>query len=372
MSQINNNTMKSIVKTVSVVLLVSMLFSCSEKKETQLRKPKLVKYAEVGFNNQGSAVTYNGVVQQELVINLSFRTSGMITKLSIELGQKVVKGDLLAVLDNVSSRLAYEQSVTQRNAAKSNRNTAKSALDRVLKLYEKGSASLSDFEQAKNNFKTAEENYKAAKRTVSIRQDQVNYGYIYAPADGIIAAVNAEINENINAGHAVATLNAGDVMEIVVGVPENVINTIHKDDVVSVRLPSIQNQQFNGRVTEVSPALSEQSATYPVRVALENPTEKVKTGMAAAVDFLPSMNGDSPDTSKALVVPAHSIGEDYNGHYVFLIAQKDTALVVKKQQVAVGQLTENGFEIKTGIKNGDRIATAGLQSLLDGQNIRLD
>ncbi|UII74785.1 efflux RND transporter periplasmic adaptor subunit [Flagellimonas sp. HMM57] len=364
--------MKSIVRIISIGLLTSMLFSCSEKKEAQTRKPKLVKYTEVGFNNQNGVVTYNGVVQQELVINLSFRASGMITKLPLEMGQKVAKGDLLAVLDNVSSRLAYEQAVTQSNAAKSNRNTAKSALDRILKLYEKGSASLSDFEQAKNNFKAAEENYQAAKRTISIRQDQVNYGYIYAPADGIIAAVNSEVNENVNAGQTVATLNAGEVMEIVIGVPENVINTITKNDVVTVRLPSLQNQEFKGTVTEVAPALSAQLGTYPVRVALEKPTAAVKTGMAAAVDFFPSMGNPSTIKPEALVVPAQSVGEDYEGHYVFLIAENDTALIVQKRQVAVGELTENGFEITQGIQNGDRIATAGLQSLLDGQSIRLE
>ncbi|GAA3604533.1 efflux RND transporter periplasmic adaptor subunit [Flavivirga amylovorans] len=328
----------------------------------------MVKYKQIGFNNQNANSSYSGITQQELVISLSFRNSGTITKFNIQLGQKVRKGELLATLDNVSARLAYEQAVTQKNAAKSNFNTAKLALERARKLYEKSGASLSDFEQAKNAFQTAKENYEASKRTVAIQQDQINYGYIYAPQDGVIAAVNAEINENIAAGQSVATLNAGKGMEIKVGVPENVINTIKEGDVTDVFLVSLKDQKFTGKVIEVAPALSQESATYTVRVVLENVTDTVKSGMAADVYF---RNSEKGKIASMLIVPPQAVGEDYNGNYVFLIQEKDSVLIVKKHPITVGNLMQNGFEVQSGVRKGDRIAVAGLHTLLDGQVIRL-
>ena len=110
----------------------------------------------------------------------------------IKLGQKVKKGQLIAKLDNVQSRLAYEQALTQLNSAESQMNTAKLSLNRIRSLYEKGSSSLSDFESAKNAYRTAQESYQSAQRGVDIQREQVRFGFLYAPSDGVISAVNAE------------------------------------------------------------------------------------------------------------------------------------------------------------------------------------
>lgn len=360
--------MKHLLNIVSLLVIAGMQFSCSEDKKEDTRKPKLVKYQEIRWSNNTSNTSYSGIAQKNLVIDLSFRNNGTITKFNIQLGQKVKKGTLLATLDNVSSRLAYEQALTQKNATKSNLSTAKSALERARTLLEKGSASLSDFEQAKNAFRSANENYESSKRAVSIQQEQIKYGYIYAPHDGIIAAVHSEINENVVAGQSIATLNAGDVMEIEIGVPESNINLIAKGDKTTIQFSAIPDSSFSGTVTEVAPALSAQSATYPVRVTIDATQESIKSGMAGTVTFCES---ERTTSQKKLVIPAQAIGEDYNGKYVFLIVENDSTMIVKKHPVTIGTLTRNGFEIKAGINKGDRVAIAGLNTLLDGQKIRL-
>ncbi|WP_346883869.1 efflux RND transporter periplasmic adaptor subunit [uncultured Algibacter sp.] len=360
--------MKQFIKIISFLVIVGFQTSCSEDKKQDPRKPKLVKYQQIGWSNNTSNTSYSGIAQKNLVIDLSFKNNGTITKLDVELGQKVKKGALIATLDNVASRLAYEQSLTHQNALKSNLTTAKSALERARTLYEKGSASLSDFEQAKNAFRSASENYESSKRAVSIQQEQINYGYIYAPHDGIISAVHSEINENVAPGQAIATLNAGDTMEIEIGVPESTINTITKGDKTTIKFSAIPDTSFSGTVTEVSPALSAQSATYPVRVTLDDSQESIKSGMAATVTFSES---ETKTIQRKLVIPAQAVGEDYNGKYVFLIIENDSTMMVKKHPVTIGALTRNGFEIQSGISNGDRVATAGLHTLLDGQKIRL-
>ena len=73
-----------------------------------------------------------------------------------------------------------------------------------------------------------------------------------------------------------------------------------------------------------------------------------------------------------LTVPANAVGEDSDGRFVFIIKDdKDTA-IVQKQKVTIGDLTSNGFEITSGLNVGQKIATAGLQTLLDGQKVKLN
>jgi RND family efflux transporter MFP subunit len=302
------------------------------------------------------------------VINLSFRNTGIITLFDIKLGKKVKKGQLLATLDNVQSRLAYEQSLTQLNSAESQMNTAKLSLDRVRSLYEKGSASLSEFESAKNAYKTAKESYESSKRGVSIQKEQVRFGYLYAPENGIISAVMSEVDENVNPGQAVAILNAGVDMEITLGIPESVINGVKNNMSVGVDFSSLPNTQFKAKVTEVSPAVDANTATYPVRVRVINPSEAIKSGMAANVTF---DFGDHKANNVTLVVPAHAVGEDSKGRFVFLIEMNDKMAKVKKQHIRIGNLSAEGFEVTAGLSAGQKIATAGLQTLLDGQEVKL-
>ena len=90
--------------------------------------------------------------------------------------------------------------------------------------------------------------------------------------------------------------------------------------------------------------------------------------MAANVRFELS---DGNGGNQALVVPAHAVGEDSEGRFVFLIQGEGEQAKVKKQRITIGNLSSEGFEIKSGLKAGQKIATAGLQTLLDGQAVKL-
>jgi len=358
--------MRLTIKILTIAILTAFLSSCTKEKKENKKFIRPVKYREVGYLGGGKARTFSGTAQTEKIINLSFRNTGIITQFDIRLGQKVKKGQLLAKLDNVQARLSYEQSITQLNSAESQMNTAKLGLNRIRALYEKGSSSLSDFEAAKNAFKTAEEGYQSAKRGVAIREEKIRFGYIYAPFDGVIAAVNAEVDENINPGQVVAILNAGTDMEITLGIPESVINRVENNMTVDVNFSSLPGSMFKATVTEVAPAIDANTATYPVRIKVTDPSDEIRSGMAANVTF--NFGENSP--KEVLVVPAQSVGEDSKGRFVFLI-EEGKSINVRKQSIEIGSLTAEGFEIKSGLSAGQKIATAGLQNLLDGQEVKL-
>ncbi len=361
--------MKYTKKALLLTLSITLLFSCGNKEKKAPMPVKPVKYQLVNYINSNQSRTFSGLAQTEKIINLSFRNSGIITELNIGLGQKVRKGQLLAKLDNVQSRLAYEQALTQVNSSKSQMNTMKLNLNRIRSLYEKGSASLSDFENAKNGFKTAQQSYQSAKRGLDIQAEHIKFGYIYAPANGIIASVSAEVDENVNPGKVIATLNAGKTMEIALGLPESIINNIAENMPVTIQFSALKNKQFKGKVKEVSPSASSSTATYPVKISILSPTNMIKSGMAADVTF--KFETEKQTELKKIIVPTNVVGEDSNGKFVFILKGKGDTVTVQKQKVTIGNLTTDGFEIIEGLQVGDKIATAGLQSLLNGQKVRL-
>ena len=89
--------------------------------------------------------------------------------------------------------------------------------------------------------------------------------------------------------------------------------------------------------------------------------------MAADVAF--DLSGSASST-RSLIVPAKAVGEDGDGRFVFLVEKANTAYRVKKQPIRVGALRPDGFEVLDGLSAGQTIATAGLNTLLDGQRVQ--
>ncbi|MEM1095640.1 MAG: efflux RND transporter periplasmic adaptor subunit [Bacteroidota bacterium] len=354
------------LRCFALLLVAVTLVACGDDPppEVPLRP---VRAIAVGYGQGDAARTFSGTAETDRVINLSFRSSGIITAFNMDLGQRVQRGQLLAQLDNVQARLAQEQAVSSLNSAASQMSTAKLNLDRVRTLYEKGSASLSDYENAKNSFRTAEAGYESAQRSVDIQEEQIRYGFLYAPATGTIAAVYTEAEENVGAGQAVAQLHAGTTMQIELGLPENVITQVTPGLDATVTFTSLPGRTFAATVREVSPSVDPQTATYPVRVTLTDPSDDVRSGMSANVTF---GFGQDDQASDVLVVPAKAVGEDSEGQFVFLLdGGSGTTATASKHRIEVGRLTATGFEVVAGLEPGQRIATAGLQTLLDGQAV---
>lgn len=353
----------------NLAFLAALLTSCKEVEETKEEVLRPAKYEVIGTSNALNQRSFNAVAVASQETDLSFRSSGIIIRLNAKVGQAVRKGDLIAQLDNVQAELAYEQSVSALKSAESARNTAKSNVERVRRLYEKGSASLSDYEAAKNSFQSALDQYESAKRNQNIKQSQVNYGFIYAPADGVIASKNAGINENISAGQVIATLNSGEGINVEAGLPESVVNRVELGMSATVQFSAIEEKEIKANVIKVAPVLDATASTFPVELEITNPAESIKPGMIASVTFSFPNEGDEDE---GIIVPVKAVGEDGQGNFVYLIESTDENTgIVKKQYIQIGKLSNKGFSVISGLSEGQKIATAGLQTLLDGQKVSL-
>ncbi|PIE01977.1 MAG: efflux transporter periplasmic adaptor subunit [Acidobacteria bacterium] len=358
------------MKQITPILISILLFlsSCSTPVEEVVEKKlRPVNYKVLEYVQVGTTRTFNGTVRSDRAIQLSFRTSGILNTLNLYNGQTVKKGDLLAEIDNSEAKLALEKSISNRQSAKSNMNTASSNLMRTRTLYEQGGASLREYENAKSEYAAAKANFESAERSVDIQNKQVKYGIIKAPADGTISSKSVENNENISAGQVIATLNAGNFMVIQLGLPENVINQVVDGMEVEINIASL-GKTFKGLVNEISTSTDTGTSTYPVQIKIEDSSARIKAGMAAQVVFTFS----DPTLERTLVVPVPAVGMDSKGHFVFTIEpQADSTGTVRKRYFHIGKLTPWGFIVSDGLEEGQFVATAGLQSLLDGQRVRL-
>ncbi len=369
-------------KLLNIALLLLLLASCGEEEKpmaTEIIRP--VKFGKVMMSGDALSETFSGSAQSSKESKVSFKVSGTITSLNVKVGDVVRKGQTIAKIDQTDYSVQYQQSVannksseTQIQSAKSQLINSRATYQRIEKLYENNSISISEFEQAKSALELAEASYNAAlaqasasEKQVESAQNQVRYSTLTAPFSGVITSVMVEENELVGSGSPIATISAVDNPEISVGIPEVYISKVKKNQPVNISFSSIPDQVFVGKVFEVGFS-SLGGSTYPVTVKIDKPAKEIRPGMAADVRF--SFDNGSINGQK-MVAPAAAVGEDNNGNFVFSLFKENDHYIIKKKKVQIGKLTTSGFEIKSGLDNGELVATAGLNTLLDGMKVRL-
>ena len=207
----------------------------------------------------------------------------------------------------------------------------------------------------------------ASNKQVESAKNQVSYASLTAPFQGVITSLLVEENELVGSGNPVATLSSEGKPEVRIGMPEVFISRIRSGQEVDIAFSVENTQTFKGVVSEVGFSAGDAS-TYPVIIQIVDPSDNIRPGMAANVTF---NFGEVSDKPNQLVAPAKAVGEGPDGHFAFVLEQKQQAYEVKKKTIEIGKLLPDGFEIKSGLQDGDLVATAGLKSLLDGMQVRL-
>lgn len=353
---------------LAVVLAAGLMAACGEKKSEPEQVIRPVRYETVTTAGQGRQFTYSGVSKSGTEIKLSFRVGGSIRSVDVGVGDRVKKNDLIAALDDVDAKLNRERVEISLAKAKVQAETAEANLKRIRALYESNNVSLSEYEAAKERDANAAATYRAEKRNLDLIDRELAYYQLRAPLEGIITAKDVSRNENVQAGQMIVVLETGDLIEVNVGVPEQNITRIEKGQVVTARFPAVAGSEFKGMVNEVSFAIDSASSTYPVTVVLSDVSEKVRPGMPADVTF----NLTNGESTGALIVPANAVAKDPQGTYVYVVQPtEDHFGVVHKRQVEIGELTSRGFELISGLDQGDMVVTAGLDKMYDGLKVRL-
>jgi len=364
-------------------LATLLLFTACGEKEVPPVKESIrpVRFEKVIKSGMGSNTTFSGTCQSDKEAKMSFKVAGKLSKLNVEVGDKVRRGQVIAVIDAVDYSITYDQAVdqmkgakTQQESAKTQRIANKSNYERVEKLYENNSVSVSEYEQAKAAYNVSVSQYEAAvsqvataKKQVEAAKNQVGYTRLTAPFSGVITEVNASENELVGSGNPIATLSADGRPEVKVGIPETVIADIKKGQKVNIHFSTMPDRSFTGKVKEVAYS-SNNTSTYPVIISINKPSSKIRPGMAASVTF----SSDPAKAAKsAIIAPAKGVGQGPDGHFAFVIQKNGDGYNVKKTNLTIGESLPKGFEIKSGLKEGDMVATAGLNSLLDGLKVKL-
>lgn len=348
-----------------------LLLGCESppEKEELIREVKSIVIADPSLMRSRP---FPGITRAEERVNLAFRVSGPLIEIPVSVGDEVMKGEVIARIDPRDFEVSLQNAKAQLGKAKAALEFAESDFERADRIQKKDpgaiSQSMVDQKREEKNRLTAE--VLAAEALVDSASDQLRYALLKAPFDGRIVAKYFDNFEFIRAEQSVVRILDLTRVEMTVDIPEHLISYVSNADQVLVNLDVFPGKELEASVKEIGREASTVTRTYPVTLLL-SPHDGIKilAGMSGEARFKGDLGEDSKQL--AMIIPAQSIFTDTGNKktYVFVIEPKTSQTI--KREVELGYLTSEGVQILSGLKPGERIATAGVNYLKDQQKVRV-
>lgn len=326
-----------------------------------------VRYVVVAEAEEILPRYYSGLAKAAIESRLSFKVPGTIDSLHVSVGDAVAAGQLIAALNPTDYALQVQEAEAALSRGMADARNAAAVYRRVQQLYENQNASKSELDGARAAAEASAAQVRSIQKQLELARRQVEYTRLHAPLDGNITLVPAEVNENVQAGQPVAVLASTGDTEVAITAPEGDIASIAAGDAAQVRFDAVPGAVYEAVVTEVGVASGTFSTTYPVTLRLREHDPRLRPGMAAeaALFLAPAEAG------ARLHVPAAAVRDSGAGRTVFVLEDGGPGKAVARERpVETGQLTRHGIEVLAGLAPGDRVITAGVSRIRDGQEVR--
>lgn len=346
--------------------LLALLSGCTEEEAPTELKPRPVQTVVVPEAGAALTRSFSGKATASRQKQMSFKVGGTLLEKRIRVGDRVVKGDVLARIDESSYLLQRDQARAQLTQAEAQARQSRANYERTKGLYREDVVSKSSLDQARAGSESAAAQVTAARNELALADLNVSYTRLVAKETCGVAATSVEVGENVSVGQAIATLECGEGVDVVLDMPESLINAVRNGAAASVSFNAIPDREFAGIISEVGVA-SIGGGTFPVKIHVENSGDVIRPGLAATVALeFPYQDGGR------LAVPVSSVARDSEGDYVFVVAAEDARFgTVNKREVHIGRLTNEGIEVLSGLQPGELLVTAGVNTIYDGLKVRL-
>ena len=313
--------------------------------------------------------TLSGTARTEMTSSLSFKVTGTITRLAVDVGDRVRPGDPIAELDPVDYELRMQEAEAAFRRAEARAVSTRAELRRARSLYENADGSRTALDAATAAADMAAAELASLAKRVELAERQLAYTRLSAPEAGVIASVGADVNEYAVPGLPIVVLASGAALEVEFAVPETLIGRIQEGSRASVVFDAIPDRRFAGTVTEVGVMTTATRTTFPATVRLDDEAAHVRSGMTADITIA---FADEREVDR-FVVPTRAVISDRASRFVF-VADTTTGheTVARRRPVTVGSLSGGGVEVVDGLSEGEIIVTAGASRLQDGDQVRFD
>ncbi len=391
-----------------------------EASKTEQATPVYSQIVTTGTISQ--KIKTSGEIKPMLGVSLIPEASGKIEEIYVDVGDFVRKGQKLAQINDETQQAQFAQAKASLNVAnasikmqevtiessRSSLVSAKAAVEasesqlknltvtrkRLEKLFSEGAVSRQDVDDiitkydnanaahiaAQTNVKRASDAVQTALVTLEMRKAELTQAtanlnavkvnldktIVDAPFEGVITARYEDPGANANMSKALFDIQQSNPVKIIGTIIEKDLYQIiaGKTNVV-ITVDSVEGE-FKGVVTKIYPSIDNSSRTGKIEIHLDNPENKLRTGMFAKIDVLVATH------ENAVIVPRDSLVKYDNNYLAYVVEKHGDKYIAVKRDVKVGIFDDSKVEIVSGLKAGDRLISKGTEFVREGAPVSID
>lgn len=362
---------KSNFKTLSLLLISTLLFSCQEKTVQQ----PVPEYAVMVIDEEPVIVknSFPALISGDTDAEVRSNVSGMIIKKHIVEGDMVKKGDLLFEIDHAPYLADYNMALANLNAAKVGVETAELTAVNKTNLYEKGIISEYEKKLADNQLESANAQLEQAKAKLETAKIQLDYSYIKSPNDGVIGSIPFNVGSLVSPTtlNPLTIVSEIDIVSVDFSIDEKIMLFYTSKggvkDILKV-LPEVELKladgsmyEHKGKVQSVAGSIDTKTGAANMTAKFPNPAKVIRSG-ATGIVYIPR------EIHNARLVPQNATFEMQDKKFVYVFNDSITEM----REIKVdNHVYEENYIVTEGLEIGDVIVIEGVgSSVKNGMKIK--
>ncbi len=330
------------------IAILLLLTNCStiENKQKKSTIPK-VKVTEIKEVNKSDDINTTGMVKAAKNIRLSFKIGGIIENISVEEGEKVRPGQVLAKLNTQE----IDARVEQANLAV---EKAKRDFNRADNLYKDSVATREQWQNAKTALEAAQADLRMARFNQK-------HAVIRAGNHGTVLKKLAENGEITDAGYPVLVLGTNNSTHIVqTNVTDKEWVALENNDTAHIFMDAYDNKTFTARVSQISAMADPYTGTYDVELTFIDEPRKIATGMLTTVVIFPAV------THSYLRIPVDALVEaDGDNGWIKIVKNNK----IERRNIHIKHIAHDFLYVEGNIEQGEQAVTEGKSFVIAGQTV---
>jgi membrane fusion protein (multidrug efflux system) len=274
-------------------------------------------------------------------VDISTKTSNIVTEVTFRDGERVKRGQVLVQLDNAQARADVA--------------AAQAAVTESETLYNRSRELLNTQALSKSSFDQLEATLKANRARLAAANARLEDTVIRAPFSGRVGLRRVSVGTLVSPGDVITTLDDTSVIKLDFSVPENFLASLREGLSIRATAPAFPGRSFAGAVASIDSRVDMTTRSVTVRALLANDDGALKPGMFLNVSL-------ANDEREALVIPEEALSPEAERQYVYVVTDGK----VSRREVRIGGRQPGTVEILTGLSAGERVIVEGTQKVRDG------
>ena len=367
-------TNKLMTVLVTAVTAMTMLSSCGNKQQRGAMPSAVFKTTKVAKSDVTLTEKYSATIRGRQDIDVYPQVGGTLQKLCVTEGQKVKKGQVLFVIDQVPYRAALNTAEAALKAAQAQEATAQLNYDSRKKLYDQKVVSEIDMQTAQNTLLSAKAQVAQARAQVVNARNSLSYTTVTSPADGVVGTLPYRQGALVGSSmpQPLTTVSDNNEMDVYFSMTESqFLNLIRQYESVekaieampelTLQLVDGSDYEIKGRVESASGVVDRNTGSVQLRAAFSNPSHILHSGSTGNV-IIPVTHKD------VLTVPATAAVQTQDKYNVYVVDDKGIA---HAQMVDIlPQSQGKTFIVTSGLQGGEEIVAEGAGMVRDGQDVK--